>query len=130
VAGFCEIPGCRHADDAAAEDKHLHFSKLPRDRCAATNVHCAGVGQGSGHALDSGGEGRRLAEFFAIEADRPRKAFYRADEQADIGKKQISYRQVGDSLFGRALQILKEHYGPGADTGRVPWSTTARKAAS
>jgi mannose-6-phosphate isomerase-like protein (cupin superfamily) len=28
--------------------------------------------------------------------------------------------QVGDSLFGRALQILHEHYGPGGDTGRVP----------
>ncbi len=61
-----------------------------------------------------------LAEFFAIEPDRPRKAFYRADELTEIGKKPISYRQVGDNLFGRALQILKERYEPGSDTGRVP----------
>ena len=32
-----------------------------------------------------------LAEFFAIEPERPRKAFYRADELTEIGKKPISY---------------------------------------
>ena len=53
-----------------------------------------------------------LAEFFAIEPERPRKAFYRADELTEIGKKPISFRQVGDNLFGRSLQILKalEHF--------------------
>jgi len=61
-----------------------------------------------------------LAEFFALEPDRPRKPFYRADELVEIGKGSISYRQVGDNLFGRALQMLKERYEPGADTGRVP----------
>ena len=58
-----------------------------------------------------------LAEFFALEPERPKKAFYSADELVEIGKGRISYLQVGDRLFGRALQILKE---PGADTGRVP----------
>ena len=38
-----------------------------------------------------------LAEFFAIEPERPRKAFYRADELTEIGKKPISFRQVGDN---------------------------------
>lgn len=61
-----------------------------------------------------------LAEFFAIEPDRPRQVFYQADELVEIGKGAISYRQIGDNLFGRALQILKEHYEPGADTGKVP----------
>jgi transcriptional regulator with XRE-family HTH domain len=61
-----------------------------------------------------------LAEFFALEPDRPRRPFYRADELVEIGKGPISYRQVGDNLFGRALQMLKERYEPGADTGRVP----------
>jgi transcriptional regulator with XRE-family HTH domain len=61
-----------------------------------------------------------LAEFFAIEPEKPRKAFYKAEELTEIGKKPISYRQVGDNLFGRSLQILREHYGPGGDTGRVP----------
>ncbi len=61
-----------------------------------------------------------LAEFFAFEPDRPKKAFYRGDELVEIGKGPISYRQIGDNLFGRSLQILKECYQPGADTGKVP----------
>lgn len=61
-----------------------------------------------------------LAEFFSFEAERSRKAFYRADELVEIGKGAISFRQVGDNLFGRSLQILKECYQPGADTGKVP----------
>ena len=61
-----------------------------------------------------------LAEFFALAPARPRKAFYSADELVEIGKGAISYRQVGEHVFGRALQILKERYEPGADTGRVP----------
>lgn len=61
-----------------------------------------------------------MAEFFALEPDRPRKAFYRSDELTEIGKGTISFRQVGENLFGRTLQILKERYGPGGDTGRIP----------
>jgi len=61
-----------------------------------------------------------LAEFFSVEPEAPSQAFYRADELVEIGKGSISYRQVGDSLVGRTLQILKEHYQPGADTGKVP----------
>ncbi|WP_062205202.1 cupin domain-containing protein [Aureimonas sp. AU12] len=61
-----------------------------------------------------------LAEFFSFEPAKPKKAFYRADELVEIGKGAISYRQVGESLFGRSLQILKECYQPGADTGKVP----------
>jgi transcriptional regulator with XRE-family HTH domain len=61
-----------------------------------------------------------LAEFFALEPEKPKQAFYRSDELVDIGKGKISYRQVGNNLFGRALQILKERYEPGADTGKVP----------
>ncbi|GJE41397.1 cupin domain-containing protein [Methylobacterium soli] len=61
-----------------------------------------------------------LSEFFALAPERPRRVFYAAGELTEIGKGAISYRQVGDSLFGRALQILKERYEPGADTGRVP----------
>lgn len=61
-----------------------------------------------------------LAEFFAFEPEPPRKAFYRAHELVDIGKGLISYRQIGNNSFGRALQILKERYEPGADSGRIP----------
>ncbi|WP_336486899.1 cupin domain-containing protein [Methylobacterium nigriterrae] len=61
-----------------------------------------------------------LSDFFALAPERPRRAFYAADELTEIGKGRISFRQVGESLFGRALQILRERYEPGADTGRVP----------
>jgi len=61
-----------------------------------------------------------LAEFFSLEPSKTRKAFYRRDELTEIGKGAISYLQVGDNLFGLALQILKERYEPGADTGRIP----------
>jgi transcriptional regulator with XRE-family HTH domain len=61
-----------------------------------------------------------LAEFFSLTPSKNRKAFYRDDEFTEIGKGPISYKQVGDNLFGIALQILKERYEPGADTGRVP----------
>jgi len=61
-----------------------------------------------------------LAEFFAFEPERPKKAFYAAEELVEIGKGAISYRQVGENLFGRTLQMLKECYQPGADTGKIP----------
>ncbi len=71
-----------------------------------------------------------LAEFFAFEPDKPRKAFYAAEELVEIGKGPISYRQIGDNLFGRSLQILKECYQPGASTGRVPLVHEGRRVAS
>ena len=61
-----------------------------------------------------------LAEFFALEPGGPIKTFFRADELVEIGKGAISYRQVGEDMFNRALQILTETYKPGADTGRIP----------
>ncbi len=61
-----------------------------------------------------------LAEFFAIEPPTSTKFFYGPGDLTEIGKGQISYRQVGETMFGRSLQILHETYQPGADTGRVP----------
>ncbi|RZS79699.1 XRE family transcriptional regulator [Phyllobacterium myrsinacearum] len=60
-----------------------------------------------------------LSEFFALEPDRKQKVFYEAGELVEIGKGNISYLQIGENLFGRALQILKERYEPGGDTGRI-----------
>src|ERR1041384_4000745 len=56
-----------------------------------------------------------LSEFFALTPDTPKKSFYRADELVEIGKGPVSLRQVGDSLFGRALQIMRERYDVGSD---------------
>ncbi|TDR89208.1 cupin domain-containing protein [Enterovirga rhinocerotis] len=63
-----------------------------------------------------------LGDFFSLQPERGEKVFYASEELVEIGKGRISYRQVGDNLFGRALQILKERYEPGSDTGRVPLS--------
>jgi transcriptional regulator with XRE-family HTH domain len=82
----------------------------------------------SGHTNPSVGALKRildgvpvgLAEFFSIEPGGAPSPFYRASELVEIGKGPISYRQVGRSLPPRSLQILKERYEPGADTGRIP----------
>ena len=60
-----------------------------------------------------------LSEFFAIEPNKDDQLFWRSDELVEIGKGPISYRQVGANLLDHQLQILKERYEPGADTGRV-----------
>ncbi len=58
-----------------------------------------------------------LAEFFAAgHAEQP-AIFFRAGELVEIGGGPISYRQVGASLQGKALQLLHERLQPGADTG-------------
>ena len=61
-----------------------------------------------------------LAEFFALEDTGIQQIFYAAEDLVEIGKGPISYRQVGNNMFGRALQMLKERYEPGSDTGKVP----------
>ena len=61
-----------------------------------------------------------LGEFFNLEPGRDGKIFFKKEELTQIGKGGISYLQVGESLFGRALQLLRERYEPGSDTGRIP----------
>jgi transcriptional regulator with XRE-family HTH domain len=63
-----------------------------------------------------------LAEFFAVEPAASTKIFYQAEELSEIGRGAISFKQVGENLFGRALQLLSEEYQPGADTGPIPLS--------
>lgn len=58
-----------------------------------------------------------LAEFFAVGQPEQPAIFFRAEELVEIGGGAISYRQVGASLQGKALQLLHERLQPGADTG-------------
>lgn len=60
-----------------------------------------------------------LSEFFAYQPEAERKMFYAAEELTEIGKNGVSLRQVGQTLFGRAMMILSETYDIGADTGRT-----------
>ena len=59
-----------------------------------------------------------LSEFFALEPEPEKTVFYAAEELTEIGKGGVSLRQVGKTLLGRAMMILKETYQIGADTGR------------
>jgi len=61
-----------------------------------------------------------LAAFFAEEETEPSMpVFYAGSDLIEIGGGKISYRQVGNPTPGRQIQILHEHYDPGADTGKV-----------
>ena len=62
----------------------------------------------------------KLADFFAFEPEENGKIFYAADELKEIGRGGVSYRQVGENLLGKSLQMLRETYQPGSDSGRVP----------
>lgn len=61
-----------------------------------------------------------LAEFFAFAPEESRQVFFAAEELREIGRGRISYQQIGGAGEGRALQMLREIYQPGADTGKIP----------
>ena len=60
-----------------------------------------------------------LSAFFALEEEPQQQVFFQADELTEIADGRISYRQVGKGWSGQALQILRERYRPGADTGKA-----------
>jgi transcriptional regulator with XRE-family HTH domain len=64
------------------------------------------------HAL-----GLTLGEFFTTDAPAPRQVFFPASDLPEIGAEGVSLRLVGAKVPGRTLQILRETYPPGADTG-------------
>lgn len=59
-----------------------------------------------------------IGDFLADDIESSGKVFFRSDELTEIGRGSISYRQVGSGLEQKTLQIIYEHYQPGADTGR------------
>lgn len=60
-----------------------------------------------------------LAEFFSLTDEGREQIFFKNKELTEIGKGGISYQQIGHNMAGRSLQILKETYAPGSDTGIV-----------
>ncbi len=60
-----------------------------------------------------------LSAFFANDPDESAPVVYRSGDLVEIAGGKISYRQVGHQLAGRSIQILHEHYQPGADTGKL-----------
>ena len=59
-----------------------------------------------------------LSEFFADDSDSADRIFFRADELTEIADGGVSFLQVGANLSGKAVQLIKECYQPGAGTGR------------
>lgn len=69
-----------------------------------------------------------LSEFFSAEESEPKTPVcYRREELVEIANGKVSYRQVGSQVPGRSLQILHEHYEPGADTGKVALQHTGEE---
>ncbi|WP_024520878.1 cupin domain-containing protein [Bradyrhizobium sp. Tv2a-2] len=60
-----------------------------------------------------------VADFFSLAEVGGEQIFFRNKELTEIGKGGVSYLQIGNNMVGRSIQILKETYTPGADTGKV-----------
>ena len=62
-----------------------------------------------------------LTEFFTYDgAEQEDKVFFSSRELIEISKGGVSYKQIGGNLAGKAIQLLRERYEPGADTGKHP----------
>lgn len=60
-----------------------------------------------------------LAEFFALELPPEDQIFFRESELPEISEGQVTFRQIGGDKNRQKLQILRERYVPGADTGKT-----------
>lgn len=60
-----------------------------------------------------------LAEFFALELPPSDQIFFRAGELPEFSEQGVSFRQLGGDKSRQKLQILRERYAPGADTGET-----------
>lgn len=59
-----------------------------------------------------------LGEFFGDEFEIRDRVFFRAAELTEIADGGVSFRQVGNNLGNRAIQLIQECYQPGAGTGK------------
>lgn len=71
--------------------------------------------------------GVSFADFFSGSSRGGVQVFFDSAELTEIGSGAISYRQVGNDLSERDLQILFETYQPGADTGQSMLSHEAEE---
>ncbi len=60
-----------------------------------------------------------IGDFFTLDLDsmQPEQVVYRQHEQPEIGSNNVSLKLVGAGVKGRFMDILREVYAPGADTG-------------
>ncbi len=60
-----------------------------------------------------------LSDFFGSIFETEQPAFFKSNQLTEIAGGPISFRQVGDNLKQRSLQVLHERYEPGSDTGKA-----------
>ncbi len=60
-----------------------------------------------------------LSDFFGSIFETEQPAFFKPHQLTEIASGPISFRQVGDNLKQRSLQVLHEKYEPGSDTGKA-----------
>jgi transcriptional regulator with XRE-family HTH domain len=58
-----------------------------------------------------------LADFFSMEAPQTQDVFFRRDQLFVLTDGPVKLLQVGRNLRNRRLQVLHEHFAPGADSG-------------
>jgi transcriptional regulator with XRE-family HTH domain len=58
-----------------------------------------------------------IAEFFTLDLSASPQVFYRHDELAELGDRNVTFRLVAARRANRAMSVMHEHYAPGADTG-------------
>ncbi len=60
-----------------------------------------------------------IGDFFTIDLDNihPEQVVFRQQEQPEIGSNNVSLKLVGATLKGRSIDVLREIYAPGSDTG-------------
>ena len=63
-----------------------------------------------------------LGAFFEMELESEEQIFFSADDLVELGDGQVSFRQIGMNLQGKAIQFLHEKYQPGASTGKIALS--------
>tara|TARA_R110002094_G_scaffold18644_5_gene30177 strand:- start:1397 stop:1939 length:543 start_codon:yes stop_codon:yes gene_type:complete len=69
-----------------------------------------------------------MGRFFSLEDLPEEKIVYKQDELVTINDGQVTFRQVGRNLQGRALQMLHETYAAGGDTGEPMLSHQSEEA--
>lgn len=66
------------------------------------------------------GFGMSIADFFSEKELVEQKIFFPRGEFVDVGAGTVSYLQMGTSVAGRRMQVLREIYAPGSSTGSAP----------
>jgi len=59
-----------------------------------------------------------FSDFFSTDSNGKEKIVFKADELLEIGSSGFSFKQVGNNLKDKVMQILHEKIEPGADSGK------------